>query len=223
MPSSLEPSYAMQSETDRLESCHQELTFHTILPRHLNLSTFAKVFTTPFLTKTCASVSPTNSINVCWHIKSRKKTRKLVVAGPCDSGKTSWAYVFHRIIPPQYIASITNEGQFSAAMINNDTQLIIIDKWSASTMTCDLAKTILQGGWMVSAVKLTPPKQINCHSPFYITTNKVPDFRDENENVERRIHVFNTSSLSTFPPSRLALISGYSTKQQTASPGLYTN
>ena len=128
------------------------------------------------------------------------KTRKLVVAGPRDSGKTSWAYVFHRIIPPQYIASITNERQFSAAMIHDDTQLVIIDEWSASTMTSDLAKTILQGGWVVTAVKHAPPKQINCHSPFYITTNNVPDFRDENENVERRIHVFNTSSLSTITP-----------------------
>ena len=55
------------------------------------------------------------------------------------------------------------------------------------------------GGWY-TAVKHAPPKQIKCHSPFYITTNKVPDFGDENENVKRRIHVFNTSSLSTITP-----------------------
>ena len=94
--------------------------------------------------------------------KIPQKTRKLVVAGPRDSGKTSWAYVFHRIIPPKYIASITNERQFSASIINDDTQLVIIDEWSASTMTSELAKTILQGGWMVTAVKHASPKQINC-------------------------------------------------------------
>ena len=58
--------------------------------------------------------------------KIPQKTRKLVVAGPQDSGKTSWAYIFHRIIPSQYIASITNKRQFSASMIN-DTQLVMID------------------------------------------------------------------------------------------------
>jgi hypothetical protein len=44
--------------------------------------------------------------------KMPQKTRKLVVAGPRDSGKTSWCNVFHRIIPPECIASVTNEGQF---------------------------------------------------------------------------------------------------------------
>jgi hypothetical protein len=132
--------------------------------------------------------------------KMPQKTRKLVVSGPRDSGKTSWAYVFHRIIPPQYIASVTNERQFSASMINDDTQLVMIDEWSASTMSSDLAKTILQGGWMITAVKHAAPRHINCHSPFYITTNTVPDFHEENENVERRIEIFTTSSLSTITP-----------------------
>ena len=132
--------------------------------------------------------------------KMPQKTRKLVVSGPRDSGKTSWAYVFHRIIPPQYIASVTNERQFSASMINDDTQLVMIDEWSASTMSSDLAKTILQGGWMITAVKHAAPRHVNCHSPFYITTNTVPDFHEENENVERRIEIFTTSSLSTITP-----------------------
>ncbi len=41
--------------------------------------------------------------------KIPQKTRKLVVTGPRDSGKTSWASIFRRIIPEEYIASITNE------------------------------------------------------------------------------------------------------------------
>ena len=60
--------------------------------------------------------------------KMPQKTRKLVVAGPRDSGKTSWANVFHWIVPPECIASVTNEGQFSAAMITQTTQLVIIDE-----------------------------------------------------------------------------------------------
>lgn len=127
-------------------------------------------------------------------------TRKLVVAGPRDSGKTSWACVFQRIIPPEYIASITSERQFSASMIIEATQLVIIDEWSAHTMNADLVKTLLQGGWMVTAVKHGLPRSVNSYSPFYVTTNKVPDFKDENDNVQRRIQVFNTTSLPTTLP-----------------------
>ena len=132
--------------------------------------------------------------------KIPQKTRKLVVAGPRDSGKTSWARILQRIVTPQYIASITNERQFSAAMIKEDTQLVIIDEWCANTMSADLAKTILQGGWLVTAVKHAQPRHVTCHSPFYITTNAVPDFDEENANVQRRVEIFTTSSLPTITP-----------------------
>jgi hypothetical protein len=52
--------------------------------------------------------------------KMPHKVRKLVVEGPKDSGKTSWASIFHRVIPQGKIASITGEGQFSAAMTTED-------------------------------------------------------------------------------------------------------
>ena len=74
------------------------------------------------------------------------EVKKLVTAGPKDSGKTSWSNIFHRIIPSSAIASLTKEKQFSAAMITNETQLVITDEWSANTMESDLAKSILQGG-----------------------------------------------------------------------------
>ncbi|XP_028403921.1 uncharacterized protein LOC114526506 [Dendronephthya gigantea] len=124
------------------------------------------------------------------------KVRKLVVVGPKDSGKTSWSNIFHRVIPASYIASLTNERQFSAAMINNETQLVVVDEWSASTMQSDLAKCILQGGWMVTAVKHGLPKTVLNNSPFYITTNNLPNFgKEEDENVQRRIEIFTTTSL----------------------------
>jgi hypothetical protein len=129
-----------------------------------------------------------------------QKVRKLVVVCPKDSGKTSWANVFHRVVPAESIASITNERQFSASMVTDDTQLVIVDDWSPNTMQSDLAKTILQGGWMVTAVKHGEPRRVMNNSPYYITTNHVPDFRDENENVERRIQVFNTTFLPSTTP-----------------------
>jgi hypothetical protein len=122
--------------------------------------------------------------------------RKLVVVGPKDSGKTSWSNIFHRVIPASYIASLTNERKFSAAMINNETQLVLVDEWSANTMQSDLAKCILQGGWMVSAVKYGLPKTVLNNSPFYITTNNLPNFgKEEYDNVKRRIEIFTTMSL----------------------------
>jgi hypothetical protein len=123
------------------------------------------------------------------------KIKKLVLAGPRDSGKTVWGNVLRRIIPDDHIASVTNEGQFSGAMIKESTQLVMIDEWSRSRMQADMAKTILQGGWMVTAVKHGPPRCVDNNSPFYITTNYVPDFGSEDENVKRRIVVYNTSSL----------------------------
>ena len=123
------------------------------------------------------------------------KVRKLVVVGPRDSGKTSWANVFHRVVPSEFIASITNERQFSAAMIKDDTQLVIVDEWSSQMMTSHLAKTILQGGWIVTAVKHGEPRQVLNNSPYYITSNNVPDFGDEHDNVGRRIQIFRTKSL----------------------------
>lgn len=48
---------------------------------------------------------------------------------------------------------------------------------------------------MVTAVKHGVPRTVMNNSPFYITTNVVPDFGDENENVKRRIAIFNTTTL----------------------------
>jgi len=125
-----------------------------------------------------------------------QKVRKLVVAGPRDSGKTSWAAVFHRLIPAHCIASITKERQFSASMIDESTQLVIVDEWSATSMDSSLAKTILQGGWITTAVKHQQPRSFFNNCPFYITTNEIPDFgKDEQENVLRRVTVYETQSL----------------------------
>lgn len=80
-------------------------------------------------------------------------------------------------------------------MLTDDTQLVIVDEWPPNTMDSSLAKTILQGGWMVTAVKHGKPRRVINNSPYYITTNDVPNFGDEDENVQRRIQVFVAKSL----------------------------
>ena len=63
-------------------------------------------------------------------------------------------------------------------------------------MQSDLVKCILQGGWMVAAVKHGLPRTVLNNSPYYITTNNLPTFgKEEDENVQRRIEVFRTKSL----------------------------
>ena len=87
-----------------------------------------------------------------------QKVKKLVVMGTKDSGKTTWASVFLSIIRRKFIASITQENQFSCAMIGEDTQIIFLDEWAERTLQSDMAKLVLKGGYMVSAVKHGKPK-----------------------------------------------------------------
>ena len=56
------------------------------------------------------------------------KLRKLVVVGPKGPGKTTWTSVFLGICPLRFVASITKETQFSAGMINDDTQIVLLDE-----------------------------------------------------------------------------------------------
>ena len=94
------------------------------------------------------------------------KIRKLVVWGPKDSGETIWFNVFSGLIPMKFIASITNEKQFSAAMISDETQLVFLGEWSETTLQSDMAKTVLQGGLMVKFIKHQTGKCIINNSQF---------------------------------------------------------
>ena len=131
------------------------------------------------------------------------KCPKLVVAGPRDSGTSTWASVFLSIIPFRYIASITKEKAFSTAMINSDTQLVFLDEWSPEHLQSDTAKLLLQGGIMISAVKYEKARMFINNSAFYITTNHVPNFgKDEDANVKRRLKIFETKSMQN-PSSKI--------------------
>ena len=132
--------------------------------------------------------------------KMPHKTRKLVLCGPKDSGKTSWVQVLLGVIPLRNVATITQEKQFSAAMMGENIELVFLDEWSENTLQADLAKIVLQGGYMVTCVKHQSPKTLINKAPFYITTNELPNFGSEHDNVMRRVEVFKTQSLpSTLP------------------------
>ena len=127
------------------------------------------------------------------------KVKKLVLHGPNDSGKTSWINVVLGIIPMSQVASITQERQFAASMIEENTQLVILDEWSESTLQSDMAKSVLQGGFMVKSVKHQTPKCIKNTTTFYITTNILPNFCAEDVNVQCRIVCFETTFYRPLP------------------------
>ena len=81
-----------------------------------------------------------------------QKVKKLVVMGSKDSGKITWSSVFLGIIRRKFTASVTQENQFSCAMIDEDKQIIFLDEWAERTLQSDMAKLVLQGGYMVSVV-----------------------------------------------------------------------
>lgn len=57
---------------------------------------------------------------------------------------------FVGIIPAKYIAGVMNDGKFSAHMISEDTQIVMMDEWTPQSLTCEDAKRILQGRCLFS-------------------------------------------------------------------------
>ena len=98
--------------------------------------------------------------------KMPHKIRKLVLHGPTDSGKTSWINVLLGIIPITDVAPIPQERQFATAMIEEHTQLVVLGEWSEYTLQSDMAKSVLQGGFMVKSVKHKTAKCIEYKAPF---------------------------------------------------------
>ena len=130
--------------------------------------------------------------------KMPHKRRKLVLCGPKDSGKTSWMQVLLGVIPVRNVATITQEKQLSAAMMG--AELVFLYEWSENTLQADLAKIVLQDGYMVRCVKHQSSKTLINKAPFYTTTNELPNFSSEHNNVMRRVEVFTTQSLPSNLP-----------------------
>ena len=123
------------------------------------------------------------------------KTKKLVVCGDNNSGKSSWAKVFFGLLNRSRIVSVTQEKKFGMAMVNENTELIFIDEWSTKTLDISNVKILFQGGWMTRPVKFKDPEQLHNQAGMYLTCNVLPDFGDEQPNVNRRIAVFHTKEI----------------------------
>jgi len=124
------------------------------------------------------------------------KCRKLVCEGLGNSGKSSWAKVFFGLLRPS-IATITKEKTFGMAMLKDDTEFIFLDEWCDESMGVSNAKLLLQGGYLVKAVKNQDPAPIVNNAGMLICCNKKPYYFDEQPNIDSRIHVFKTQPLKT--------------------------
>lgn len=53
--------------------------------------------------------------------------------------------LFSGIIPSAHMATVVREGKFAFHKINNATQLVFMDEWTADSLSGEDAKRVLQG------------------------------------------------------------------------------
>ena len=111
----------------------------------------------------------------------------------------------------EIVACITQEAQFPLSITNEDTQSVFLDEWSDRTLASDMAKVVLQGGFMVQAIKHGKPRSIDGKPrsmenriPFYITTDELPYFGNDDVNVKRRVRVLQQNLLTDVKQTSIA-------------------
>ena len=125
------------------------------------------------------------------------KSKKLVVVGPKDCGKTTWfALIKACLTSPKRVAVITNEGSFAFSQVNEDTEIINMDEFSnAKNLDADTIKKFFQGGDVAVSRKYSDSRNINLSVPYFITTNDLPDYGKFNDSVLLRLYIVNAQSL----------------------------
>ena len=62
--------------------------------------------------------------------------------------KLCYLYNHLGVIPFEYIARVTRDGKFAGCMINQSTQIVLMDEWTNDSLCCEDAKRILQGYYL---------------------------------------------------------------------------
>ena len=62
--------------------------------------------------------------------------------------KLCYRYNHLGVIPFEYIAGVTRDGKFAGSMINQSTQIVLMDEWTNDSLCCEDAKRILQGYYL---------------------------------------------------------------------------
>ena len=62
--------------------------------------------------------------------------------------KLCYRYNHLGVIPFEYIAGVTRDGKFAGSMINQSTQIVLMDEWTNDSLCFEDAKRILQGYYL---------------------------------------------------------------------------
>ena len=123
------------------------------------------------------------------------KIPKLTFLGPQDSGKSTWYEILLAFVCREDLAFIGHEKNFPLSMLNEDTKLVIMDDWSNEKIVVDVLKQVFQGGILAIAEKYKGMRTCQSKCPFYITSNKLPNFGDHHDAILARLAVFETKSM----------------------------
>ena len=63
------------------------------------------------------------------HKRFQPKTRKIVVYGDSNCGKTSLFQPIAAVIGPEGLVETTKEGKFSTQMLTSETEVILLEEW----------------------------------------------------------------------------------------------
>ena len=70
-------------------------------------------------------------------------------------------------------------------------------------MMVDFLKTVLQGGYFPQAVKYSSPKMQDMNAGVYMICNELPHYGAEQQNIERRLYICETTQLKDKAPEAL--------------------
>ena len=132
-----------------------------------------------------------------FHHRHQMKRPVLMVVGPRDCGKTTIINPILELIPAEHVASLTPEKQFSCSMLNQDTELTMVDEFNEQNLTASSAKEVLQGGFMTTSDKHKSGRRFRNRSMFFFTAQEEPHWGTEDGNVKRRLAIFHMKKLST--------------------------
>ena len=79
--------------------------------------------------------------------------------------KLCYPYNHLGVIDFEYIAGVTRDGKFAGSMINQSTQIVLLDEWANVGLCCEDAKRVLQGYYLFILLLFfvtTPPYSMLC-------------------------------------------------------------
>ena len=111
------------------------------------------------------------------------KSKKLVVVGPKDCGKTTWLVLIKASLTcPKSVAVTINEGLFAFSPVNRDTEIINMDEFSnENNLEADTIKKFFQGGDVAVSRKYLDSRKTNLLVPYFMTTINLLDYGKSND------------------------------------------